>query len=79
MFLFEAGVMSTQLNDRINEELIEANAVIQLLKYTCNLVQGTRYGCLSTFIFRLMDNFPAKDCFSLNLINISLCLICIFG
>jgi len=41
-YYYTSGVMSTQLNDRINEELIEANAVIQLLKYTCNLVQGTR-------------------------------------
>ena len=76
MFLFEAGVMSTQLKDRINEELIEANAVSQLLKYTCNVILGNRYECLSTFIFRLMDNFPAKDCFSWNMINIR---ICVFG
>ena len=59
MFLLEAGMMSTQLNEMINQELIETNVVVQLLKYTCNVVQGTRYGFPFAFIFRLLDNFHA--------------------
>eukprot|EP00794_Sanderia_malayensis_P014156 gene14156-15634_t len=39
---YSSGMLATQLNDLVLSGDVEARAVVQLDKYTCNIIQGTR-------------------------------------
>ncbi|XP_047141686.1 replication protein A 70 kDa DNA-binding subunit isoform X1 [Hydra vulgaris] len=39
---YTSAMLGTQLNDTVQEDMVEVRCVLQMDKYTCNVIQGTR-------------------------------------